>query len=371
MECKKCHKQLEESWVACPYCGYAPAPRTARKRANSTGTAFKRGSTWYAQITASIEVLPDGKVKRKYITKGGFRTKTEALDYCSRLLGGEKRESNETLQHLYDRWLPSHEGRVGPSTIAGYKAAFQHFKPLHTRKVQSIKTDDWQACIDACPRGKRVKEDMRTVAGLLNKFAYNQDLIDKNYAANLFTGKDRKGTRPPFTAGEVDAIQAAIGLIPYADYTYFLIYTGFRPSELFALTKASYDPENHVLIGGGKTKAGTDRIVPITAKTAGILQVQLENPTPWLFPRANGEQMTERYFREECFNPLMEQLGISDRLPYSCRHTFANLLKNVSGSDTDKAALIGHADASMTKYYQSADVSALRDIMERVAMTNL
>ena len=60
----------------------------------------------------------------------------------------------------------------------------------------------------------------------------------------------------------------------------------------------------------------------------------------------------------------MEKLGIEGRVPYSCRHTYANLLKGVHGSDTDKAKLIGHADASMTKYYQSADYDSLRAITD-------
>ena len=74
--------------------------------------------------------------------------------------------------------------------------------------------------------------------------------------------------------------------------------------------------------------------------------------------------MTDNYFRKFCFDPLMERPGIVDRVTYSCRHTFANLLKAVRGSDTDKAALMGHADASMTKYYQEADLSSLKEITD-------
>lgn len=234
---------------------------------------------------------------------------------------------------------------------------------------------DWILCpycgarpaakIDACPRGKRTKEDMRTVAGLLNKFAMDQDIIPRNYAANLYTGRDRKGTRPAFTWDEVDAIRQAVGTLPYADYVYTLIYTGFRPSELFALTKDSYNAQDNTLTGGAKTEAGRDRVVPVYSGLLPILQRRLESPSRWLFPRADGTQMNERYFRSACFNPLMDQLGITDRLPYSCRHTFANLLKQVRGSDTDKAAIIGHADASMTKYYQSADLASLRSIIDQ------
>ena len=76
--------------------------------------------------------------------------------------------------------------------------------------------------------------------------------------------------------------------------------------------------------------------------------------------------MSEAYFRDYCFMPVMEALHIIGKTPYSCRHTFANLLKAVRGSDTDKAALIGHADASMTKYYQSADYESLRAITDRI-----
>lgn len=41
-------------------------------------------------------------------------------------------------------------------------------------------------------------------------------------------------------------------------------------------------------------------------------------------------------------------------------------MKNVAGSDTDKAALMGHADASMTKYYQSADYESLKAITDAI-----
>jgi integrase len=76
--------------------------------------------------------------------------------------------------------------------------------------------------------------------------------------------------------------------------------------------------------------------------------------------------MNDEHFRTCCFEPLMKQLNIEGRVPYSCRHTFANLMKAVSGSDPDKAALIGHADASMTKYYQSADYESMRAITDRI-----
>ncbi len=373
MLCKKCGKPLEAVWVACPFCGskLEDQPRTTRKRANGTGTAFRRNGQWVAQITVGMYIDSQGKLKRKYKTKSGFKTKTAALAYCSELRNGPEKDSNETLYSLFNRWQPTHERRVGASTMAGYRAAFQHFAPIHAMTFHLIRPGDWQSCIDNCPRGKRTKEDMRTVAGLLNRFAMDQDIISHNYAANLFTGRERKGTRPAFTWDEVEIIRQAVGSVDYADYVYTLIYTGFRPSELFALTKESYNAAANTLTGGAKTEAGMNRIVPVYAGLRPIIEYRLAYPSRWLFPKKDGRQMNERYFRDACFNPLMEHLGIKDRLPYSCRHTFANLLKGVHGSDTDKAALIGHADASMTKYYQSTDLDALRGIVEQFPMTNI
>ena len=74
--------------------------------------------------------------------------------------------------------------------------------------------------------------------------------------------------------------------------------------------------------------------------------------------------MGVEHFRKICFDRLMNQLGIEGRRPYSCRHTFANLLKATNGSDVDKAALMGHADASMTKYYQSEEYDKLKAIID-------
>lgn len=360
-DCIRCHKSIEDT-PFCPYCG-AKQERTPAKRksGNGTGYAYKRGSTWTAIVTVGFHQEADGKIHRIRRSKGGFKTKKEALAYCQVLFQPHKQESNATLMDIFNQWLPGYTERVSPSTLAGYKSAFAWYKSIHYYRMRLLKTQDFQSCIDECPRGKRVKEDMRTIAGLLCKYAYNNDVIDKNYAVNLFTGKEKKGTRPAFTMAEVETIRQAIGVHPYADYVYFMIYTGYRPSELFLLRKSSY--VDGFLIGGIKTAAGKDRIMPLSPKIKFILDAQLKNPSDYLFPRSNGSQMAEGYFREFCFKPLMRALNIEGRYPYSCRHTFANLLKNVYGSDTDKAALMGHSDISMTKYYQSRETDNLVSII--------
>ena len=77
--------------------------------------------------------------------------------------------------------------------------------------------------------------------------------------------------------------------------------------------------------------------------------------------------MTHEYFRKHCFDPLMAKLGITGKVPYSCRHTYSNLLKNAPGDTGDKARLMEHTDYTFTQEkYQSSTVKDLKKITNRL-----
>ena len=340
-----------------------------RTRANGTGTAFKRGRTWTARVVIGWK----GKTPI-YKTKGGFATKRDALAYVPQLFSHQKKRPVQTFEEVYKAWLPTHEQRVSRSTINCYRAAYGHFAPLYNVPMQDIDVDALQECMDECRQGKRTKENMRALVGLLYKYAIPRHQADINLGEYLHTGNDPKSTRPAFTRDQVERIRQQIGVTQFAEYVYVLIYTGFRPTELFNLTQNSH--VNGVLYGGAKTRAGKGRAVPVSPLIRGYIPKENGNPDAWLFPRENGEQMTERYFRDAYFYQILAAAGIQEMptedhpaiyTPYSCRHTFANMLKNVQGSDKDKAALIGHEDYTTTKkLYQSAEIDALNEIISQL-----
>lgn len=341
-----------------------------RTRPNGTGSAYRRGRTWTAIVTIGWKKTATGRqaVRR---TKGGFPTKKEALAYCQQLLSSPTEKPKMTLQQIYDAWLPTHEPRVSRSTINCYKAAWQHFSALHPYPMQDIDVDMWQECLDTCSCARRTRENMKALCGLLYKYAIPRQQATLNLAEYLHTGDNDKSTRPAFTAEQVDLIRQQVGVTPYADVVYTLIYTGFRPTELFSLTKSDY--RDGLLHGGIKTEAGKDRAVPVSPRIIPILETRLRSPSDYLFPRDDGTQMTINYFRDNYFYPVLAAAGIqplptpdhpAHYTPYSCRHTFANLLKTAPGSDVDKARLIGHADYTTTKkLYQSAEIESMRQII--------
>ena len=386
MTCRKCQRDMPSDALYCPYCGVSlratKNTHKPRSRPNGSGSVYKDGKTWTAQVTKGFKtVVKDGKPHAQpiYVRKKGFKRHKDALDCLpelkkAALSAGEKPEKAKlTMQQIYDLWMPTHEARVGKSTIDCYKAAWKYFSQIHHMPFSDIDLDDLQECVDDCPHGKRTKENMKALAGLLMKYALPRHYTDMNYAEFIHTGTDAKGTHPAFTPEQIERINDQIGITPYAEYVYVLIYTGFRPSELFDLTPESL--VNNVLYGGAKTKAGKGRAVPVSPKIAVIIEEFSAKNTHWLFPRSDGTQMTANYFRDLFYNvlaaadiqPIPTPETPAYYVPYSCRHTFANLLKSAAGSDKDKAGLIGHEDYSTTKkHYQSVELDALKAIIDQL-----
>lgn len=354
-----------------------------KARGNGQGTAYKRGKTFEACVTLGYETIqrPDGSFfKRQHkIRKAGFSTRREALAYCETLRkdAGRPEIKKLTFLQVYDAWETVYADKIAHSTLNCYRAAKKYFSDLYFWPFADIGIDDLQACIDECPCGKRTRENMKAAASLMYQWAVPRHQSDMNYAEYLIPGGAEGGTRPAFTPAQVEIIRQGVGTVPHADYILALIYTGFRPTELLTLRPDDYrtGPDGDYLVGGIKTAAGKGRAVTISPKIRPILQQRLAAGGPWLFPKDDGGPCSEKYFREIYFYPALEALGIQQApppgqnayyVPYSCRHTFSNFLRDAQGSGKDKAALIGHEKYSTTeRMYQSADLQNMRAITDQ------
>lgn len=379
MECRKCKKEIPDESVFCNHCGAkqeAKAHKT-RTRGNGEGTAYKRGKTWTAcYIAGWILDEETGKAHPDKRTKGGFPSKAAALAYIPELKKNVVSDIDPKIsfQRLFLRFSEQHEDRVTKSTMDCYKAAYKHYRDVWSLPFAALGIDDLQNCVDECPAGRRTRENMKALGTLMYKFAASRKLIkdNENTAQYIYVTGD-KGTRPALPLSDLETIRKAIGKVPYADYIYILAYLGMRPNEMLSLTRDSYHSENGIdyLVGGFKSEAGTDRIITISPKIRQYILPLVMKADPYIFPKEDGKRMSDDWFRTKAFFPCLAACGIqripdkdhpAKYVPYSMRHTFSNLLKAVSGSDTDKAALMGHSDASMTKYYQSADLDSLAAI---------
>lgn len=359
MNCKKCKKEIPDGSVYCNWCGAKQERAVAnRHRSRGEGTAYKRGSTWTGKRSAVV----NGKLTSQ--TKGGFKTKADA--YAWAVSGEEAKPRNGlTTKQVYDLFIARHEERVGKSTIGTYKAGFNYFKPIHNKMFADLRTSDWQACIDSIDLD-RTRRAMKTLAGLLYKYAIEENIVQMNYAQFIWFRKSKEPKETvPLSRDELKKIyDAAIAGDDEAALIAIDCYTGFRPTELIDMKKESvYDGCFH---GGIKTDAGKKRVVPIAPKIAGLVERFYARDGEYMF-RMDGIE-NQRQWRLKSFYKTLARCGINnDNLtPYSCRHTFATLLKDVEGVAFDKSKLMGHTTTAMTEHYQHADVESLRNIMSKL-----
>ena len=387
MLCPKCKQEIPDASRFCFSCGWQlDRPKRRPKHSpNGTGYAYRRRGqkTWTAEVVIGWRdpppfdpENPENRKQRVPIkrTKGGFKTKPEALAYCSALRGDRPDVCTLSLKQIYDQWLPWYAPRVDKETLGCYKAAFGHFAKIHEKKFVTIAPEDLQKCLDDCPRGHRTHQNMKVTAGLLWKYGVDRGYVPRDIAENLYIGKGKSVQRDPLTDAEVQLIRGAIGKERYAEYLYCLCYLGFRPGEFLSLRKDHYRTIDgyEVLVNGSKTEAGKDRVVIIPPQVLDIVRSRLFVPgTDLLFPqycfkRQNDvlkgfKQMGDDYFNKHVFKPLAAKLGFSEgKVPYSARHTYSDKLKNAEGTDKAKASMIGHTDYAFTQsHYQSTDLEDL------------
>ncbi len=380
MICRKCNRDLPEDAVFCCYCGVKQvvAPKRTKKRANGMGCVRKRGST-YTAIGPSRQVFVNGEMKTVRPTQGGFRTRTEAL-LAAPTIGIRKREdrSKLTFSEVYAAWLERHRTRVSAGTLGCYTAAYNHYKPLYPARFVDLVTEDWQGCVDDCTAGKRTRENMKALGTLMYKYVMEQNITDKNFAQFIYIGKVDTVSRNAFTRDELLLIkEGAEKGVKWADYILCACLLGFRPTALFALKKEDYLEDECALVGGIKTDAGRNRIVPISPIIRPYIARLMKSDSEYIFPNRHGEQMTAANFRNEYFYGCLETLGVQKKpeadtpakyTPYSCRHTFFTLMARVPGEDKVKAELGGHTSYEMSKHYQHPDLTDKRNIINAISL---
>lgn len=382
--CRKCGAALPENAAFCPQCGerQGKLPQGRKKRGNGQGSAYKlKNGTWIAVRVLGYEVVAEGKTKPIKATRSGFRTKKDALAYLPQLTNAPKKiNGNATLKAVYALWLENYQ-RLGRSrsTENCYKAAFNYFRSVWYMRFADIGIDDLQECVDDCPHGRRTRENMKAVMGLVYKYALPRGYLPErlNLAEFLFVGGAPGAPREAFTAEEIETIRKSIGKVPYADYIYCQIYLGFRPHEFLTLDAAKYNAAERCFVGGRKTEAGTDRSVTVSPRIQKIIDRLLAGRASGpVFCSPDGRLISDKQYREDYFYPALLAMGLPNPAegpngprkltPHCCRHTFATLMKAVDAPDKDKLELIGHTSPEMLQHYQHTNYNDLRRITDQL-----
>lgn len=339
--------------------------RKPAKRENGAGSVYRRSDTvnrpWVAAAPAELQ---NGRLTRVII--GHFATQDEAKEALAEYVRVPIAKPQITLQELYTEWCPIATRDLSKSMQNGYAAAWKKLAPLYTVRVRDLRTAQMQKVIDDLCKphpteryGKIVEQaalshsalsKIRILLNLLFKYAMQNDIVNKNYAEFLRLPKEeKKPVKDCFSDLECARIERAVGTVPYADWILCMIYTGFRISEFLSLTPFSVKETDGVLVlmGGNKTEAGRNRLIPVHPKIRPIIEAQLARHGQTLFCRPDGSPMTANYFRNDIYYAALKEIGVRQLSPHATRRTFSTRMSAAGVRQEDMIALMGHADFSV------------------------
>ncbi len=244
-----------------------------------------------------------------------------------------------TLEELYKLWLEKRAVKLGKSNQSSLKSAYKHCSNLSKLRYNQIKSYQMQDCIDSCGCGYSTQGAIKNLWGHLDRFAMELDIITKCCSDLLTSDPIPETTKETFTDTEVSLLWENQNF-PWVDSVLFFLYTGFRISEMIDLKISNIDLKAQTMIGGTKTAAGKNRLVPIHSKIQHIVQSRFEQSKSGYLFEHEGKHLNQTQYRE-FWAAIMKALQI-DHTPHECRHTFRSRLDSAGANKVCIDRLMGH-----------------------------
>lgn len=365
MLCIKCRKEIPEGSAYCNFCGKKQTVAKAKYHKREHGTGTVRCDKRYKKPW--IAIAPSSKYGngRQYI--GCYNTRREAAEALDEFIkNGRPELYNATVADIYDMWTKIHFKRVGDAAVNLYTSMWKRFSSVADMPIRELRTAHIQKIVNG-GKSKSACEITKVLAVMLCKFAMENDIVQKNYAEFVKIPKFEKKVKRIFTKSEIDmlwkcsehkSVQAVL----------FMIYTGFRIGEVVKLRVEDVRIEEGYIVGGEKTKAGKNRIVPIPQNIPELKLFLKE----WISTASDQRifPLTAKKFRDNIFDNALNIAGISPEglTPHATRHTFASLSAAAGIQPENLQKIIGHANyATTADVYIHQDISTLISEMSKLS----
>lgn len=360
MICKKCKKDVPDGryCIACGADQSASKKTRPRTRPNGTGTAYKRGSTWTAQVTVGIKRDPDtGRVQQVRRTKGGFKTKREALEFCQQLANAAMPKKHVTFGDLWEQYEKTKYRQLSASKQCSYRTALKRIGDMIYTRIDAVTIADLQGLVDGLTF--YCAQDIKSILRHMYRIAMMQGWTSRDLSEYIVLPPKNEHERTPFSDEEIRAIWRGYdGGDTWAGYILLMIYTGMMPGELLHCRKDMIHLDSHQIIGAGlKTAERKNRPIVIADFLMPVVQALIDytGDAPLLC------DTYKRAFYKKYYDCL-DRCGCRRLTPYSCRHTTATACAvgaKIAPSVIQR--IMRHAKLSTTQLYIHPDESAVLD----------
>lgn len=299
------------------------------------------------------------EIARKFIYLEYFESSKDAYNYLAQMNQGnvvkEHRSLSEelTFKQVYERYekfANTLKRKPSVSTKRADSTGFKLWGDIHDLRFRTITAQQLQNCLTAHNNmSKSSITRMGTVLHKMYKFGLANQLCDFDPSQYLFKeySNEKKVVHKVYTDEEIQYLWDHSDLLS-AKITLIFIYSGMRCSELLRLMTENIHLDERYMIGGIKTAAGENRIIPIHKRIDPIIRSLYNENNKYLIPNSKGGHYTYQHFRDNHWNKWKKELGM-DHYTHDARHTFASKLEKAGVSLFHQKLIMGHSIRDLTQ----------------------
>ena len=250
--------------------------------------------------------------------------------------------------------------------ISVYK---NHLIKIENKKIMELKKKEVQKVIDESGLKYTGRDYIKNIFTRIIDYSVEElGLSVDAKLTDLNVGKKEKSTKHiPFTDKEIEILKTLPKTKLIVKLIMIFLYTGMRPNEGLNIETTNVFIDKGYMIGGSKTEAGRNRIIPIHSDIKQFIIELYDTNNKYLIVNENTKQKMSYDTYQKMFDALMQNLNL-DHTPYDTRHTFATKCAKAGINDVIIKIIIGHSLANdvTNNIYIHRDVEMLRKEIEKI-----
>lgn len=408
IKCQECELQVSDKAIICPHCGFQLRPDAVPKIYRpSRSNKRRRLPNGFGQISEiknqnlrnrfRVMVTVGRTSTGRYICKplkpeSFFSTYNEAY---AALVAYNKNpydlDVSISVKELYEKWSEEYFKTLkSESSSRTITSAWAYCSSIYDMRASDVRARHIKGCMDegvAIIKGEErrptagVKSRIKSMFNLMLDYALEYEIVDRNYARTFNVSddivkekEDAKRGHIPMTESEMEILWNNVNIKQYVDVILIQCYSGWRPQELGLIELENVDLENWTFMGGMKTDAGTNRVVPIHPRIRHLVEIKykeaVELGSKYLInctDSRSGRMFTYDKYQKR-FSKLVKELGLHEQhRPHDPRIHFVTMAKKYKVDEYAIKYMVGHSISDITeRVYTQRDIEWLKTEIEKI-----
>ena len=407
--CPECSAKISDKAASCPHCGLplnkaivnnASKKNRRRRLPNGFGQISKISGQNLRNPYRAMVTVGKNEVGRPVCKplkpQGFFKTYNEAYEALVEYWKNPyDLDDGITVKELYEKWTSEYfESLKTKSSARTISSAWAYCSVVYNMRARDLRARHIKGCIDdgfvirdgeKIPATPNIKSRIKSLFNLMLDYALEYEIVDKNYARTfnlsdevLEEKEEARRSHLPFTDEEMKKLWDNVDIVPYVDVILIQCYSGWRPQELGLIRLENVDLKNWTFMGGMKTKAGINRVVPIHSKIRPLVERKykqaLELGSEYLIncTDGSGKSKNDLLMTYDKLRPRFEKIkGIvnlnSLHRCHDGRMHFITMAKKYGVDEYAIKYMVGHAIDDITeKVYTKRDPDWLKTEIEKL-----